>query len=90
MKRRNGNKETDMIRSIRLCLRNNAVLRKTVYPFVFSFMNKIGWKQFVMEGDDALAYQQWCEDHNMEPSEDNAELYVEMTDERLFEKEEDL
>ena len=51
---------------------------------------KIGWKQFVMEGDDAQAYQQWCEDHNMEPSEDNAELYVEMTDERLFEKEEDL
>ena len=51
---------------------------------------EIGWKEFVMEGDDALAYQLWCEDHNMEPSEDNAELYVEMTDERLFEKEEDL
>ena len=57
MKRRNGNKETDMIRSIRLCLRNNAVLRKTVYPFVFSFMNKIGWKQFLVRRFGAQVLQ---------------------------------
>ena len=51
---------------------------------------KIGWKQFVLEGDDAEGYRQWCEDHGMEPTDDNAELYVEMTDERMFENQEEL
>ena len=51
---------------------------------------KIGWKQFVLEGDDADGYKQWCEDHGMEPTDDNAELYVEMTDERMFENQEEL
>ena len=51
---------------------------------------KIGWKQFVLEGDDAEGYKQWCEDHGMEPTDDNAELYVEMTDERMFENQEEL
>lgn len=51
---------------------------------------KIGWKQFVLEGDDAEDYRQWCEDHGMEPTDDNAELYVEMTDERMFENQEEL
>ena len=51
---------------------------------------KIGWKQFVQEGDDAEGYKQWCEDHGMEPTDDNAELYVEMTDERMFENQEEL
>ena len=51
---------------------------------------KIGWKQFVQEGDDAEDYKQWCEDHGMEPTDDNAELYVEMTDERMFENQEEL
>ena len=51
---------------------------------------RIGWKQFVLEGDDAEGYRQWCEDHGMEPTDDNAELYVEMTDERMFENQEEL
>ena len=51
---------------------------------------KIGWKQFVLEGDDAEGYRQWCEDHGMEPTDDNAELYVEMTDERMFENQDEL
>lgn len=51
---------------------------------------KIGWKQFVLEGDDTEDYKQWCEDHGMEPTDDNAELYVEMTDERMFENQEEL
>lgn len=51
---------------------------------------RIGWKQFVLEGDDAEDYKQWCEDHGMEPTDDNAELYVEMTDERMFENQEEL
>lgn len=51
---------------------------------------RIGWKQFVLEGDDAEGYKQWCEDHGLEPTDDNAELYVEMTDERMFENQEEL
>ena len=51
---------------------------------------RIGWKQFVLEGDDAEGYKQWCEDHGTEPTDDNAELYVEMTDERMFENQEEL
>ena len=51
---------------------------------------RIGWKQFVLEGDDAEGYKQWCEDHGMEPTDDNAELYVEMTDERMFENQEEM
>lgn len=34
---------------------------------------RIGWKQFVLEGDDAEDYKQWCEDHGLEPTDDNAE-----------------
>ena len=51
---------------------------------------RIGWKQFVLEGDEAEDYKQWCEDDGMEPTDDNAELYVEMTDERMFENQEEL
>ena len=53
-------------------------------------VGKIGWKQFVLEGDDAQSYIQWCEDHGVEQTDDNAELYVEMTDERMFENQEEL
>ena len=45
---------------------------------------KIGWLDFVMKGDDADEYKQWCENHGEEPSEANAELFVEMNDERAM------
>ena len=45
---------------------------------------KIGWLDFVMKGDDADEYKQWCENHGEEPSEANAELFVEMSDERAM------
>ena len=45
---------------------------------------KIGWLDFVMKGDDAEEYKQWCENHGEEPSEANAELFVEMSDERAI------
>lgn len=45
---------------------------------------KIGWLDFVMKGDDADEYKQWCENHGEEPSEANAELFVEMNDERAI------
>lgn len=45
---------------------------------------KIGWLDFVMKGNDAEEYKQWCENHGEEPSEANAELFVEMSDERAM------
>jgi len=45
---------------------------------------KIGWLEFVRQGVDADSYAQWCDEHGVEPSEDSAELFVEMTEERLF------
>lgn len=41
---------------------------------------EIGWMDFLLMGDMADDYQQWCQNHNEEPTEDNAELYVEMCD----------
>ena len=47
----------------------------------------IGWLEFVQEGDSADEYAQWCKDHNMEQTEDNAELFADMTEERFWERE---
>ena len=46
---------------------------------------KIGWLDFLLNGDDAEEYKQWCQDHNEEPTEENAELFVEMTDAKALE-----
>ena len=46
---------------------------------------KIGWLDFLLKGDDADDYKQWCQDHAEEPTEANAELYVEMTDAKAME-----
>ena len=46
---------------------------------------KIGWLDFLLKGDDAHDYKQWCQDHGEEPTEANAELYVEMTDAKAME-----
>ena len=46
---------------------------------------KIGWLDFVMKGEDADEYKQWCQDHGEEPTEENAELFVEMTDAKTIE-----
>jgi len=46
---------------------------------------KIGWLDFLLKGDDAEEYKQWCQDHDEEPTEDNAELFVEMTDAKTME-----
>ena len=37
-----------------------------------------------MKGGDAEEYKLWCENHGEEPSEANAELFVEMSDERAM------
>ena len=46
---------------------------------------KIGWLDFLLKGDDAEECKQWCQDHNEEPTEENAELFVEMTDAKALE-----
>ena len=46
---------------------------------------KIGWHDFVQKGDDAEEDKQWCQDHNEEPTEENAELFVERTDAKALE-----
>ena len=46
---------------------------------------KIGWLDFLLKGDDPEEYKQWCQDHNEEPTEENAELFVEMTDAKALE-----
>ena len=46
---------------------------------------KIGWLDFLLKGDDAEDYKQWGQDHGEGPTEANAELYVEMTDEKALE-----
>ena len=46
---------------------------------------KIGWLDFLLKGNDAEEYKQWCQDHDEEPTEDNAELFVEMTDAKALE-----
>lgn len=51
---------------------------------------KIGWLDFVRLGDSADDYAQWCEEHGTEPSEESAELFVDMTEERLFKEDEEL
>ena len=39
---------------------------------------KIGWLDFLLKGDDADDYKQWCQDHGEEPTE-------EMTDAKAME-----
>ena len=46
---------------------------------------KIGWLDFLLKGDDAEEYKQWCQDHDEKPTEENAELFVEMTDAKALE-----
>ena len=46
---------------------------------------KIGWLDFLLKGDETEEYKQWCQDHNEEPTEENAELFVEMTDAKALE-----
>ncbi len=51
---------------------------------------KIGWLEFVQQGENADDFAKWCDEHCVDPSEDAAELFVDMTEERLYENNEDL
>lgn len=41
---------------------------------------EIGFLRFVMEGENAQDYLDWCRAHGTDPSDESAEFYVEQTD----------
>ena len=41
---------------------------------------RIGHLQYVMNGDNAQEYLDWCRSHGTEPSDDSAEFYIEQTE----------
>lgn len=49
---------------------------------------KIGWLEFVQLGESSEDFARWCDDHGVEQTEEYAELYVEQTEERLWEDQE--
>lgn len=42
--------------------------------------NTIGHLEFLMNTDNATDYLEWCEAHNIDPSDESAEFYSEMTE----------
>lgn len=47
---------------------------------------RIGYLQYVMNGEDAQDYLDWCKSHGTEPSDDSAELYIEQTEIDMMER----
>lgn len=41
---------------------------------------KIGYLRFVLEGENAQNFLDWCRTHGTDPSDESAEFYVEQTD----------
>lgn len=41
---------------------------------------RIGHLQFIMNGDNAQDYLDWCMAHGCDPSDDSAEFYLEETE----------
>lgn len=41
---------------------------------------KIGYLRFVMDGENAQEYMEWCQSHGTDPFDESAEFYVEQTD----------
>lgn len=50
----------------------------------FKQAGKIGWCEFALRGEHASEYIQWCDDHGVEPDDTNAELFLEQTEENLY------
>ena len=45
---------------------------------------KIGYLRFVLEGENAQDFLDWCRTHGTDPSDESAEFYVEQTDINLM------
>jgi len=41
---------------------------------------RIGHLRFVMDGENADDYMEWCRTHGTDPSDESAEFYIEQTD----------
>lgn len=49
---------------------------------------KIGWVEFLQQSEYADAYAKWLKDRGAKADEDNAELFVDMTDANLMDSQE--
>ena len=47
---------------------------------------KIGYLRFVLEGENAQDFLDWCGTHGTDPSDESAEFYVEQTDINLMDR----
>lgn len=47
---------------------------------------KIGYLRFVLEGENAQNFLDWCRTHGTDPSDESAEFYVEQTDINLMDR----
>ena len=47
---------------------------------------KIGYLRFVLEGENAQDFLDWCRTHGTDPSDESAEFYVEQTDINLIDR----
>lgn len=71
-------------------LKNKNMSKKYSYDelVVLKQEGKISWLEFVKRSEQSQDYLQWCKDHSVEPTDDNAELYLEMTDTTLMDGQE--
>lgn len=47
---------------------------------------KIGYLRFVLEGENAQDFLDWCRTHGTDPSDESAEFYVEQTGINLMDR----
>ncbi len=47
---------------------------------------RIGHLQFVMNGENAQDYLDWCRSHGADPSDDSAEFFIEQTEIDVMER----
>jgi len=45
---------------------------------------KIGYAELVLLSEHAPVYLQWCDDHGIEPDDLNAELFLDQTENRIY------
>ena len=65
----------------------DAFQEKIVWSVLCNMDGK-SWLEFVQLGDNAKEFATWCKEHNVEQTEEYAELYVEQTEERLWQEQE--
>ncbi len=60
----------------------------TTLPFAELYQlkqdGKIGWCEFALRGEHGTEYLQWCDDHGIEPDDNNAEFFLDQTEGNLY------